>query len=105
MSFQMTVLWIAVFVFLALLAFIGYNIYSSQYSTVSWPPFVPDCPDYWLSDGTNCKSSSYNLCTGTSSFKISDYPNLCDKFDFAKKNKCGSQFNWSGVSNSLKCNS
>ena len=89
MSFQMTVLWIAVFVFLALLAFIGYNIYSSQYSTVSWPPFVSDCPDYWLSDGTNCKSSSYNLCPGTSSFKISDYPNLCDKFDFAKKNKCG----------------
>ena len=105
MSFQMTVLWTAVFVFLALLAFIGYNIYSSQYSTVSWPPFVSDCPDYCLSDGTNCKSSSYNLCPGTSSFKISDYPNLCDKFDFAKKNKCGSQFNWSGVSNSLKCNS
>ena len=105
MTFQMTVLWIAVFVFLALLAFIGYNIYSSQYSTVNWPPNTPDCPDYWLSDGTNCKSSSYNLCPGTSSFKISDYPNLCDKFDFAKKNKCGSQFNWSGVSNSLQCNS
>ncbi len=101
----MTVLWIAVFVFLALLAFIGYNIYSSQYSTVSWPPNTPDCPDYWLSDGTNCTSSSYNLCSRTPGFKISDYPNLCDKFDFAKKNKCGSQFNWSGISNGLKCNS
>ena len=79
----MTVLWISVFVFIALLAFIGYNIYSSQYSTVSWPPNTPDCPDYWLSDGTTCKSGSYNLCSGTTSFKMSDYPNLCDKFDFA----------------------
>jgi hypothetical protein len=28
---------------------------------------------------------------------------LCDKFDFAK-NTCQSSFNWSGISNSLKCN-
>jgi hypothetical protein len=28
---------------------------------------------------------------------------LCDKFDFATK-KCQPSFNWSGISNSLKCN-
>jgi hypothetical protein len=28
---------------------------------------------------------------------------LCDKFNFAK-NTCQSSFNWSGISNSLKCN-
>lgn len=105
MSFQVTVLWVAVFIFIAILAFIGYNIYSSQYNTVNWPPFVSDCPDYWSSDGTTCTSDgSYNLCSGTTtSFAIKDYPNLCDKFDLATK-KCGSQFNWSGVSNSLSCN-
>jgi hypothetical protein len=107
MSFQITVLWVAVFIFLAILAFIGYNIYSSKYNTANWPPFVSDCPDYWSSDGTNCTSDgSYNLCSGTTSltsFLIKDYPTLCDKFEFATK-KCGSQFNWSGVSNSLSCN-
>lgn len=103
MSFQTIVLWIAVFVFIAVLAFIGYNIYSSQYTTVNWPPFVSDCPDYWSSDGTNCKSGSYNLCSGTTNFAIKDYPNICDKFDFSKKNNCGPQFTWSGVSNSLTC--
>jgi len=105
MSFQMTVLWIAVFVFIALLAFIGYNIYSSQYTSSNWPPSVSECPDYWISDGKTCKSNLYNLCSGTSEFKITDYPNLCDKFDFAKKNKCEPEFNWSGISNSLTCNS
>ena len=103
MSFQVTVLWVAVFIFLAVLAFIGYNIYSSQYNTVNWPPFVSDCPDYWSSDGTTCTSGTLNLCSGTTSFTIKDYPNLCDKFDFATKNRCGAQFNWSGVSNSLTC--
>ena len=43
MTFQTTVLWVAVFIFFAVLAFIGYNIYSSQYNTVDWPPFVSDC--------------------------------------------------------------
>jgi hypothetical protein len=104
MSFQTTVLWVAIFVFLAVLIFIGYNIYSSQYNTVNWPPFVSDCPDYWTSDGTKCNSGSYNLCSGTTSFTITDYPNLCDKFDFSKKSKCGANVNWSGVSNSLTCN-
>ena len=85
MSFQTTVLWVAVFIFFAVLAFIGYNIYSSKYNTVSWPPFVSD------------------LCSGTTSFSIKDYPNLCDKFDFTTKKRCGAQFNWSGVSNSLTC--
>jgi hypothetical protein len=105
MSFQVTVLWVAVFIFLAVLGFIGYNIYSSQYNTVNWPPFVSDCPDYWSSDGTTCTSGTFNLCSGTNSFAIKDYPNLCDKFEFPTKKKCGAQFNWSGVSNSLSCNS
>ena len=105
MSFQTTVLWVAVFIFLGVLAFIGYNIYSSKYNTVSWPPFVSDCPDYWSSDGTTCTSGTYNLCPKTTSFTITDFPNLCDKFDFTTKKGCGPQFNWSGVSNSLSCNS
>jgi len=106
MSFQMIVLWTAILIFIGLLCFIGYNIYSSQYN-VAWPPSIPDCPDYWTAtlDGTTttCTSSTtgYNKCPGTTSFKTTDHPNLCDKFDFATA--CKPPFNWSGVSNSLKC--
>ena len=103
----MIVLWTAVLIFIATLGFIGYSIYTSQYN-VTWPPSISDCPDYWSvsSDGLNCNYGSYNICSDTlQQFAISTYPNLCDKYDFAKKNSCQPSFNWSGISNSLKCNS
>lgn len=98
----MIVLWTAVLIFIATLGFIGYSIYTSQYN-VAWPPSISDCPDYWSSDGKNCNYGSYNSCSDVITFPISAYPNLCDKFNFAK-NTCQSSFNWSGISNSLKCN-
>jgi hypothetical protein len=101
----MIVLWTAVLIFIATLGFIGYSIYTSQYN-VAWPPSISDCPDYWSvsTDGKNCNYGSYNSCSNTvTTFPISAYPNLCDKFDFATKT-CQSSFNWSGISNSLKCN-
>ena len=104
MTFQMIVLWTAVLIFIATLGFIGYSIYSSQYN-ISWPPSIPDCPDYWTvsSDKLSCNYGGFNKCsTDTQSLTISNYPNLCDKFDYA--NACiNKSFNWSGVSNSLKC--
>lgn len=103
MTFQNIVLWTAVLIFIATLGFIGYSIYNSQYN-ISWPPSIPDCPDYWTSDGTTCSSGAYNKCSGATLLTISNYPNLCDKFDFAKSKGCPS-LNWSGVSNSLKCRS
>jgi hypothetical protein len=103
----MIVLWIAVLIFIATLGFIGYSIYTSQYN-VTWPPSISDCPDYWgiSSDGKNCIPSGYNKCSSSGDdkqFAISTYPNLCNKYDFAKS--CQPSFNWSGISNSLKCNS
>jgi len=104
----MIVLWTAVLIFIAVLAFFGYSIYVSQYN-ISWPPSIPDCPDYWTSNGTNCTYSGYNKCltgdTTATTFLINKYPNLCDKYDYAFQtgNKCAASFNWSGVSNSLKC--
>lgn len=107
----MIVLWTAVLIFIATLGFIGYSIYTSQYN-VTWPPSISDCPDYWSisSDGKNCVPSvpNYNNCSSSGKddkpFLISTYPNLCNKYDFAKQNGCQSSFNWSGVTNSLKCN-
>lgn len=104
MSFQMIVLWIAVLIFIATLGFIGYSIYTSQYN-ITWPPSISDCPDYWgiSDDGKSCNYSNYNVCSSdVTKLVILDYPNLCDKYDFSKK--CQPSFNWSGISNSLKCN-
>lgn len=103
----MIVLWTAVLIFIATLGFIGYSIYTSQYN-ISWPPSIPDCPDYWSvsTDGKSCNYGSFNKCSGTQSkLDISQYPNLCDKYEFAKTNSCQPSFNWSGVSNSLLCKS
>jgi hypothetical protein len=109
MSFQMIVLWTAVLIFIATLVFFGYSIYSSQYN-ISWPPSISDCPDYWTTSATKCTYNGYNKCltgdttTGTATnFLISAYPTLCDKYDYATKLGCAPSFNWSGISNSLKC--
>lgn len=108
MTFQMIVLWTAVLIFIGVLVFFGYSIYVSQYN-ISWPPSIPDCPDYWTSNGTSCTYGGYNKCltgdTTTTTFPINTYPNLCDKYDYAFRtgNQCLPTFNWSGVSNSLKC--
>jgi hypothetical protein len=110
MTFQMIVLWTAVLIFIATLGFFGYSIYVSQYN-ISWPPSISDCPDYWKvsSDGLKCNYNGYNKCltaneiTTPTSFVISAYPSLCDKYDYASKTTCQPSFNWSGVSNSLKC--
>jgi hypothetical protein len=105
MTFQMIVLWTAVLIFVATLGFFGYSIYSSQYN-ISWPPSIPDCPDYWKTSETDCTYNGYNKCltgdTTSTTFLINKYPSLCDKYDYATK-VCASSFNWSGVSNSLKC--
>ena len=105
MTFQMIVLWTAVLIFVATLGFFGYSIYSSQYN-ISWPPSIPDCPDYWTTSATSCTYNGHNNCLsneGKTTFLINKYPNLCDKYDYATDNKCIASFNWSGVSNSLKC--
>jgi hypothetical protein len=108
MTFQMIVLWTAVLIFIGVLVFFGYSIYVSQYN-ISWPPSIPDCPDYWTTSATNCTYNGYNKCmtadTAATNFFINKYPNLCDKYDYATEvsKKCLPTFNWSGVSNSLKC--
>jgi hypothetical protein len=103
MTFQMIVLWTAVLIFIATLVFIGYSIYTSQYN-ISWPPSIPDCPDYWTvdSDGKNCNIGSYNPCGNTQKITIQD--GLCNKYQTAQGCiKTSPSFNWSGVSNTFQC--
>jgi hypothetical protein len=99
----MIVLWTAVLIFIATLVFIGYSIYTSQYN-ISWPPSIPDCPDYWTVDGygNNCNFVSYNPCGNTQKITIQD--GLCNKYQTAQGCiKTSPSFNWSGVSNTFQC--
>ena len=50
-SFQIVVLIIAVVILIIALAFIGVSLKNSKKNS-SWPPYVPDCPDYWTIDGS-----------------------------------------------------
>ena len=53
-SFQKTILFIAIFILLIFLLFIGLSLsYSTKNAT--WPPVSSSCPDYWGIDGSgNC---------------------------------------------------
>jgi hypothetical protein len=52
-SFQIVVLIIALVILIIALAFIGVSLKNSQ-SNTTWPPLVPDCPDYWTTDASFC---------------------------------------------------
>jgi len=46
-GFQKIVLTVAIIVFILLLIFIGSVLYQNKYGS-AFPPFVSNCPDYWL---------------------------------------------------------
>jgi len=104
MTFQMIVLWTAVLIFVATLGFIGYSIYTSQYN-ISWPPSIPDCPDYWMVDTDEKKCNyggTFNPCGTTGTLPIQD--GLCNKYQTAQTCiKTSPSFNWSGVTNTFQC--
>ena len=61
-------------------------------------PLHPNvCPDKWTisADGSSCTSPEIN----SSTIELSKYPNICDKYKWAKDNN----INWDGVSNYNKC--
>ena len=58
-AFQKLVLFAAIIILTAMLVFIGMAL---TYSTdQSWPPMTPECPDYWLLDG----SGNNAMCVNT----------------------------------------
>jgi hypothetical protein len=57
-NFQRIVMVIAIIMLIAALIFIGYALYA-QTSTITWPPEIPKCPDYWTVDASgNCVKPS-----------------------------------------------
>jgi hypothetical protein len=58
-GFQKFVLFTAIIVLIIALIFIGIAL--SYSNDVTWPPMVPQCPDYWLSDGSGNNSTCINV--------------------------------------------
>ena len=58
-GFQKFVLFTAIIVLIIALVFIGIALSYSNETT--WPPMVPQCPDYWLIDGSGNNSTCVNI--------------------------------------------
>jgi len=59
-SFQKMVLMIALVILLIVLLLIGISLMAAK-SNQDWPPMVPDCPDWWIGDGSGNMSHCVNV--------------------------------------------
>ena len=57
-GFQKIILIIALIILLITLFFIGIALHYAK--NTDWPPMVPNCPDYWVSEGTGKNSTCVN---------------------------------------------
>ena len=105
-GFQKFVLFAAIIILIISLVFIGMAL---SYSTdQEWPPMIPDCPDFWLIDGSGNNATCINLkdlgtCSATGENKhltmnFNEAPfvgedETCAKYTWAKK--CG--VSWDGI--------
>ena len=104
--FQKTVLIVAIVILIVVLVIIGLALAKSQDN--NWPPMVPDCPDYWVIDGSGNNATCINIkdlgtCPATGgnkhqSVNFNQAPfvgsdETCAKYTWAKK--CG--VTWDGI--------
>ena len=105
-SFQKIVLIVAIITLIVTLIFIGVTL--SYAKNDQWPPMVPDCPDYWMIDGSGNNSKCINVknlgtCPPQSGEKhltmdfntplYTGSNGTCAKYTWAKK--CG--ITWDGI--------
>lgn len=105
--FQKLILIVAGLILIIILVFIGINL-ANMKSNLTWPPNIPQCPDYWELDVSGndivCKnvlnlgkcSSSTGSTNEVVNFSTSDFTGnnaLCSKYTWAKN--CG--VSWDGI--------
>lgn len=110
--FQRIILIIAFIILIISLTLIGLSIRSSKKNT-SWPPIIPNCPDYWSIDGSGNNTKCINTrnlgtCKPTSgtkhltmNFNVAPYVGSngnCAKYTWA--NNCG--LAWDGINYGVK---
>jgi hypothetical protein len=105
-GFQKIVLFSAIIILIIALVFIGVAL--KYANSQNWPPMTPECPDYWLIDGSGNNASCVNVknlgtCPAqsgedhlTMNFNSSAFTGsngMCAKYTWA--NKCG--VSWDGI--------
>ena len=105
-GFQKFVLYAAIFVLILALIFIGMSL--SRAKNQVWPPVIPNCPDYWVVDGSGNNTKCINVkdlgtCQATSGEAhltmdfndptFSGTQGTCNKYNWA--NNCG--VSWDGI--------
>lgn len=103
-TFQKIVLFSAIIILIITLVIIGMSL-SNAKSSQTWPPTVPECPDYWNVDGSgNCINiRDLGTCSPSEDrehlqmdFSSSDYTGTqgaCNKYTWATN--CG--VSWDGI--------
>lgn len=59
-TFQKIVLYSAIVILIVILIIIGVA-FSYAKNDEQWPPLVPECPDYWISDGSGNNTQCINI--------------------------------------------
>ena len=105
-AFQKIVLFSAIIILIIALVIIGIALMYSKNQV--WPPMTPECPDYWVSDGsgnnstcTNVKdlgtcpasSGSQHLVMNFNNPRFTGAQGVCSKYTWA--NRCG--ITWDGI--------
>lgn len=105
-GFQKFVLYAAIFVLILALIFIGMSL--SRAKNPVWPPVIPNCPDYWVVDGSGNNTKCINVkdlgtCQASSGEKhltmdfndptFAGTQGTCNKYNWA--NNCG--VSWDGI--------
>ena len=100
MTFQTTVMTIAIGALIVSLAFIGMQFYRQKY-TADYPPVIPNCPDYWDISGNICKphpslGNGASGCNAPKDFTTGTWAGQfgkCAKYKWAK----GCNLTWDGL--------
>jgi len=111
-QFQKIILYTAVIVLILTLVIIGVSL-SYVKNDQTWPPMTPECPDYWLSDGsgnnTNCinikdlgtcppRENKKHLVMNFNTPAFSGQNSLCAKYTWAQNCK----LSWDGITYGTK---
>lgn len=105
-GFQKFVLLAAIIILIITLVIIGFALRKAKREE-SWPPMVPECPDYWRLDETGSTPTCFNqMNLGNCSDRRMNFntPNftgaqgMCNKYTWATR--CG--VSWDGITYGVK---
>lgn len=106
MSFQYTILKVALFVLVVFLGFVGYKMYKNRLDDIEHR-IIGSCPDYWVLNAVDGKTRCENVknlgkstCSKTMDFSVQPWnlqDGLCRKFKWAK----GCDLTWDGITNDI----